>query len=236
MKSEDSTAPAQSELVKICAVTSIPRLGWNDHWGCVVDALAPFKIPLRRFTGAYWGQHMQTALELCVERELDWILTLDYDALFSARHLDTMFGLFGQNPHIDALVGLQAKRNTGDPLMTIKTKGGEDIEITGAPVKVDTAHFGLTLLRVDALREIPKPWLCGQPGPDGTWTHPDHIDPDIWFWKQWAKAGKTLYVAPTVRIGHLEMMVSEFDADMNQHHITIGQWREENEHAKSRAI
>ena len=217
--------------IKIAAVTSIPRLGFNDHWGCILDALGPFKIPVRRFTGAFWGQHLQTVLEGCVADGLDWVLTLDYDTLFSARHVDALIHAFAQNPKIDALAAMQPRRNTGMPLMTVKGPDGKpkaEIQLNGQPVKAATAHFGLTLIRVEALKTLPKPWFTGVAGPDGTWTHDEKIDPDIWFWKQWEKAGKTVYVAPDVRVGHLEMMVSELDANLKHRWVTVPDWRKAN--------
>lgn len=208
--------------IKICAVTSIPRIGWNDHWGCIVDALRPFKMPIRRFTGAYWGQCMQNVLEQCVEDKLDWVLTLDYDTMFTARDVDRLLGYMGQNPEIDAIAALQCRRGSEFPLITIK--GQKHAEYTGAPIRVDTAHFGLTLLRLDALSGIPKPWFMHKPGPDGTWTHDDRMDDDIWFWHQWREHGRKLFVAPDVRVGHLELMVAEFDENLQQRHVHVRDW------------
>ena len=46
------------------------------------------------------------------------------------------------------------------------------------------------------------------PGSDGTWSlDKGRIDADIWFWKEWHKLGKSLYLANRVPIGHLELMV-----------------------------
>ena len=225
----ESVAAEKMLDIKMCAVMSVPRLGWQDHFNCVHEALRPFKMPVRSFTGAFWGQCLQTVIEACVEDGLDWILTLDYDTLFTPQHLDTMMSIFGRHTEIDALAGLQSRRNTDVALMTIK-KDGEiqgKAEIDGSPVKVETAHFGFTMIRLDALRDIPKPWFQPKAAPDGTWTHPDHIDSDISFWKKWQAAGKTLYVAPDVRVGHLELMVSEFDEHMNHRHMTVAEWKDE---------
>lgn len=216
--------------VRVMAITSIPRLGWQDHWGCVDGVLGKRGIPLSRFSGAFWGQHMQTAMEAACAQELDWILTLDYDTLFTTKHLDRLLGIFGKNPHIDALASLQTGRHRDTPLMTIKKDGVTQLkaEINGSPLKVNTAHFGLTLIRVEKLRQLPKPWMHHQPGPDGTWTHVEHVDPDIWFWKQWGIAGHSLYVDPMCRVGHIEMCVSQFNENMDHQILSIKEWRETN--------
>lgn len=210
--------------VQIAAVCSIPRLGWNDNWGQIFDALNPFRIPLKRYTGAFWGQCLQRVMEEAVAEGTDWILTIDYDSMFTSKHLDTMFGIFGNNPHIDALASLQSKRRSGTPLFTVKGKTG--IETDGSPIQADTAHFGCTLIRTDALKDVPKPWFHSKPDAEGGWGD-GRIDEDIWFWHQWKKAGKTLFVAPDVRIGHLEVYVQDYDDNMEPRVRTTDEWRKE---------
>lgn len=212
----------QSE-VKIAGVLSIPRYGSNDAWGCIVDALSPWKIPVRRYTGAYWGQCMQTLLEQCVDDNLDLILTMDYDTLFTAKHFDRLLGWICRDPKIDALAALQVHRGKPTPLMN--KEGCKETVIDGRPLQVDTAHFGLTLLRVDALRDVEKPWMIGKPDKFGGWGE-GRVDPDVWFWNQWKKAGKSLFVAPNVRVGHLTEMVRIFTPEMQYEAITVQEWRD----------
>ena len=213
--------------IKICAVMSIPRVGWNDAWGQVMEALAPLRIPVRRFNGAFWGQCMQRAFNDCVKDGVDWILTIDYDSMFTAEHVDQLLGMLGSHPEIDALAALQQRRGQPFPLMT---KGCESVSaVTNDPLKVTTAHFGLTLIRVEDLLEVPKPWFYGQPDSNCEWEMGgDKLDDDIWFWHQWKKAGKTLYVDPNCRIGHLELMVAEFTHEMQPRHVYVPEWREAN--------
>lgn len=209
--------------MKMCGVMSIPRCGFNDAWGCIHEAFAPFNIPIRRFGGAYWDQGMQTLLEGCIKDGLDWVICMDYDTLFTADHLDKMFGWFGRHSNIHALAALQPMRTLTTPLMTVQ--GELDIRVTGRPVRVDTAHFGLTLIRLSKLKDVPKPWFLGVPGPSGEWKPSEHTDPDIYFWIQWKKAGLSVYVAPDVRVGHIELVVSEFDEDMNHRQVSVKEWR-----------
>lgn len=68
------------------------------------------------------------------------------------------------------------------------------------------------------------PWFKSEPGPNGSWRHEDCLHEDIWFWHQWKKAGKTLYLAPDVRVGQLEMTVVEFDEDMRAQRLRINDW------------
>lgn len=211
----------ESLTIKIKAIMSVPRVGWNDASQAIDGALRIFGIPMTRFNGVFWGQCMQRAFQECLNEGVDWILTLDYDSMPTAAHLNSLLKAFGTHPEIDALAALQMRRGQEYPLLT--RAGETETEVTGEPLKVHTAHFGLTLIRVDALRSLPKPWFFAKPAENGDWND-DRMDDDIWFWHQWRLAGKTVYVDPNARIGHLELMVSEFDADMQPRHVPIGDW------------
>ena len=168
---------------------------------------------------------MQRTFEGCVADGLDWILAIDYDSMFTAKHLDILLGEFGNDPDIDALAALQCRRGSAFPLMTQGTSTGA--VVTGSPLKVTTAHFGLTLIRVDALKKVEKPWFWGKPDKNNGWGE-GRLDDDIWFWHQWRKAGNTIFNSTKCRIGHLELLVSDFDEDMNQRHQYVNKWRDRN--------
>lgn len=220
-KAEPGAKP--NDLIRLAAVMSIPRVGWNDCWGQVFEALSPFKIPIRRFTGVYWGQCMQRALTDCLADGLDWVLCIDYDTMFTAQHVDRLMSELAANPEIDALASTQPRRNKPYPLMTMGN--ATECEVQPYPWKVTTAHFGLTLIRMDALKDVPKPWFKTEPDEHGDYGD-QRLDDDIWFWHQWRLAGKSIYVTPNVRVGHLELMVSEFGEDMNHRHIYVEDWRQ----------
>ena len=215
----------KSQDIRIRGVMSIPRVGWNDAWTSIQTALAPLKIPVERFNGVFWGQCMQRSFEKAIRDGVDWLLCIDYDSMITAHHVDALLGHFGENPHIDALAALQCRRGQEEsPLMTIA--GKTSLEIDGAPVQVSTAHFGLTLIRVECLEDIPKPWFKAEPDPKGEWG-PGRFDDDIWFWHQWRLAGRSVYVAPDVRIGHLQLMVSEYDENMQCRHVHVSDWQKD---------
>lgn len=211
----------ENQLIKIKGVMSIPRIGWNDGGAAIESTLRPFGIQCERFNGVFWGQCMQRAFESAVAEGVDWILTFDYDSMPLPKHLNHMLGVFGERSDIDALAPLQMRRGQEYPLFT--QAGTKELEITGEPIKVHTAHFGMTLLRVEALKKLPKPWFVSKPDANGEWGD-DRQDDDIWFWHQWRLAGNTVYVDPEARIGHLELMVSEYDEEMQPKHIHIGDW------------
>ena len=237
--------------MKVAAFMSIPRLGWNTHWGCTFDALMAFKIPLRRATGAFWGQCLQNLFEHAVEDDLDWILTIDYDSVFTKTHLDQMLQTFAHNPEIHALAAMQARREGDTPLATVE--GKTRIEMGHDPVQVTTAHFGLTLIRVECLRQMPQPWFMAIPNSSGgyddekrddavqdrlqelrRWANiPDdnhgRLDSDIWFWHLFRQHKFNVFMHPEVKIGHLEEKVLWFDENMETRSTYMRQFRAEND-------
>lgn len=211
--------------VSICAVLSTPMVGWQPHMGCAYQALRPYPIEFNLAYGAFWGHSMQNLLEGCIERGVDWALTLDYDSLFTETHFKTLMHRLAASPEIDALAALQCRRGTEEsPLMSLGA-GVKEVEVTGQPIKVNTAHFGLTLIRLDRLKDIPKPWFLGTPDPDGRWSTADRTDDDIYFWRKWQEHGRTVAVDTNVRIGHLQPMVAEFDEHFNARHVHVCDWR-----------
>jgi hypothetical protein len=227
--------PLQVSL-KFAAVASVPRLGWQDHFGCIHDALGPHGIRCSWGTGAFWEKCMQKLLKTAVDTGADAIITLDYDTVFTAVDIDSIITRFARNPHIDALASLQPRRNTGMPLCTVAKDGHKTLiqEITNAPFECETAHFGLTVIRATALKKMPYPWLWGQPGTGGDFDASDAVDADIYFWKKFRAVGNKLFTDPSIRVGHLEMMVSIFEdgeekdgtINVENKHLTINQWRE----------
>lgn len=224
MSNELTPHDPQYADIKMAAIVSVPMIGWNPHWGCATEAFRPFNIPIRLGYGAYWHQIMSNMLEDAIDDSLDCVVTLDYDSMFDALDVDRLIGQFANHPKIDALAALQCKRGLEEtPLLT--AHGQSELEITGDPFRVDTAHFGLTLFRMDALKRMPKPWFIGKPDENGSYRTLGRTDPDIAFWRNWEKAGNSAYVDPGCSIGHLQPMVSVFNEAMKPEHIHVNAWR-----------
>ncbi|MDH3636846.1 MAG: hypothetical protein OES09_00075 [Gammaproteobacteria bacterium] len=206
--------PLTKEDVKalnVSCVMSVPRLGFMDNFFCMFRALAPMGIPFKKLTGAFWGQCLEHGMQTCLDEGREWILTADYDSVFTQDALRDLLEL-ARDTDADALVPIQAHRTKATPLMTMCDEEG--MPMRSAPIdafhpeitKVTTAHFGLTLIRASALRDIPNPWFWSHPGDGGKWGD-GRIDDDISFWRKWREYGKTLYLANHVTIGHAELMV-----------------------------
>ena len=178
----------------------------------VEQALVPLGISLSKHTGAFWDQCLTKSIEEALAAGADWIMTVDYDSVFTRNHVEQMIGLAQRHPEADAIVPIQAGRMTNLPLMTIKGADGknrgqiETSEFDGELLRISTGHFGATLIKGSSIRKLPKPWFLGVPDGNCEWNS-DKIDADIWFWRQWERAGFSTYLANRVPIGHLELMI-----------------------------
>lgn len=200
----------EAEL-RVAAVMSTPRLGFTDNFFCVSTALAPHGISPVKVTGAFWGQCLQRSLEQVIDNH-DAVFTIDYDTVFSSKTVEALVALF-LHSGVDAIAPLQIKRES-DALMFALPDGDVDAKTTvgddffsRSVQPVETAHFGLTLLRCSALKRMPKPWFLATPNEKGEWTG-GHTDEDIAFWRGWKAAGNTLGMATGISVGHAELMVT----------------------------
>lgn len=217
---------------RVTAVMSVPRLGFMDAQFVALDALPGLVTGIRTGMGAYWQQAIEKAIEQAIERDgADLVLTIDYDSLFTRADVAALIELMVAAPWVDALAPLQASRDgRGLPLYSIDGPDGAPLaeipaeRFSGELARVSTAHFGLTLIRAAALRALPKPWFHAVPAADGSWGE-GHVDADTQFWKKWAAAGRSLYLAPRVVIGHLALTALWPGRDLGTIVQPIAEWR-----------
>ena len=209
-------APKKEPVMrKISAVMSMPRITFTDTFTCVMRAIVARGIPFMRSSGVFWGQCLTRMLETVSKKEdLDYILTVDYDSWFEYDDILALVALLEKHPEYDAVMPIQIKRESDNPLATIKSPNGgangnipvtylEDNEI----VEAHSGHFGLTVFRKSCFEKIKKPWFMPKPDPQGGWND-GRTDEDITFWKNFAAAGCKLGLATRVGIGHLQLMVT----------------------------
>ena len=195
---------------KVAAVMSVPRLGFMDNFFCSYQ-LPQLGIELRKHSGAFWGQCLTRAIEESLNDDPEYILTVDYDTIFTKDDVQSLLLAMMQHPEIDALAPLQASRTKATPLMTIKQDGKNIGHVPWetfqpATTQISTAHFGLTLIRTEKLKQLKKPWVVGTPDDGGRWES-GRVDDDIHFWRQWEEAGFSLHLANRVTVGHAELMI-----------------------------
>lgn len=207
---------------KTAAVMSVPRLGFMDNYFCAYQ-LPQMGIQLRKHSGAFWGQCLTRAIEeTLLDDAPEYILTVDYDTIFTRQDVQSLLMIMMQRPDIDALAPIQASRSKDTPLMTIRQDGKNAGAVpweTFEPltVQIATAHFGLTVIRRSSLDRLPRPWFHGEPDSEGRWGE-GRTDDDVHFWRQWESAGLTLHLANRVAVGHAELMIRWPGHDMKAIH------------------
>lgn len=224
-----SLGDVMSDDLKCVALMSFPRCIYSDMLDLTVNAVKQNGFDYKIMHGAYWHQCMQNMLEEALEDGYDWACTIDGDTAFTPYHLGGLKERLGDHPEIDALAALQLKRHSEETLMTIKGDydGTISVPMHDGPIKVNTAHFGLTLFRMESFRDLPKPWFLGAPNSAGSYRDNGRTDADIAFWHVWGAHGRSLYVDPDVRIGHMQLIVSDVDELGNARHRLIHKWRQQ---------
>lgn len=209
----------------VAAMMTLPRYE-NVYCRNTIDAaLRELGIPLQTAQGVFYGQCMQRLFDKAIEANIDIALTIDFDSIFTGKDIYNLLRTLGEHPEIDAIAPMQAKRGCQYPLMTIQ--GEKSTTWDGNPIKVSTAHFGLTAIRLGKVAAMPKPWFWSTPGEGGNWDDESgKIDDDIYFWKSWEKAGNSVYVTPEVRIGHMEEMVAIHNERMEVVHMYPKAWKQ----------
>lgn len=195
-----------TEWPKTSAVISMPRLGFNDFWECAVSNLRMF-MPVRRITGAYWDANLEQVMdESIAETDPEWILTADYDSVFTADQVMGLMDLAVRHPEADAIAPIQCSRSHDAPMWTVQGDDGKPVKMIDRKTLQEelfpsaSAHFGLTMLRVSKLKALPKPWFFRTYGEAKR-------DPDVNFWHHWKQHGNTLFTALRIPIGHCELMI-----------------------------
>ena len=200
----------EKRQVKVGACTSVPRLAFTAHWGQMQMAFANLDIPVIKMTGYSWGACLQRAINKLIELGCDWIITIDYDSIFQQEDVLRLLTLAARHDEADAIFPWQVKRGGVDKLLFfLRDQNDKPMSIApkslfdGEMVEAHGGHFGLTLLKVAALKKTPKPWLWEQPNADGEWVEGKE-DADIYFWRKFREAGNKVFLANAVRIGHID--------------------------------
>jgi hypothetical protein len=208
--------PTTSDTVvrNTVGVLASARFGPAIHHKCTYEALSLLNIPYQMSIGCFWHQILSEGIERAIASPaVEYVITGDFDSVYSASDVLELYRLMRCYPEADAICPLQSKRGGGLALFTINGEDGRPkSEIPSADfarnlTRIDTGHFGLTIFRAERLREFPRPWMQPKPTPNGTWG-PGRIDADIDWWRNWANAGFSLYLANRVVIGHLEEVVT----------------------------
>lgn len=216
----------------VAAVMSLPRIAWTETLSHTLDVCGALQMPLVRSTGVFWGQCLERMLEKLLEKGMKYALTVDYDSIFDARDVVRLWQIMEDNPSLDVLCPLQVGRDRDELLVhLVNPDGSPRVNVTTEDFYAETldiknGHFGLTMIRIDALRDVPHPWFHGQPNAEGRW-HENRVDDDIFFWHRLRAAGRRVAVTPKVRIGHLQLVVTWPTDDCQVRHQYVNKYHDD---------
>lgn len=225
--------PILEVKARCAALMSVPRLGWQDNFGSCWKALKSIhgvEIPLWHFTGAFWEMSIQEGFERLINAGVEWIICIDYDTIFERADVVELLTLAALYPDADAIVPLQAKRSNDVMLFTMRDEKGKlrhnasfdefDCDLT----PISTGHFGLTLIKAEAVKKMPKPWFHSQPNTSGSWAE-GRVDADIYFWFKLAEHGGQIMQANNVRVGHLQLVTSWVNREFQVCHQYLSDYK-----------
>jgi len=224
-----------SNLVKVRAVMTTGRheISYARTW--IEKSLREVGIPLACSFGVYYHQQMQKMFEDAVRDDLDYVLTIDGDSVFTGNQAHRLISL-AANEQLDAVAAMQVRRGIAT---TLAYKKGQPTAVwSGYPLEVDAAHFGLTVISVKAIASTPKPWFCSKPDDKGEWGD-NSVDADVFFWHQFKSAGHKVWCDCGCRIGHVEEMVVMHNEQMVPTHYYPKDWdkmmteKKDDSHAKA---
>lgn len=206
--------------IRVIAIMTAPRYEATWCRNHIEWSLRALNIPLSVSGGVYYGQCMQIMLEDAIKANVQYAITVDGDSVFRPSHVQRLLNIVVQED-LDSLASLQLRR--GNPNILGFKAGTTKAVWSGYPMEVDTAHFGLTVLNLERLAKVEKPWFFCKPDENGEWKD-GRIDSDIWFWCQWKAAGLKCWIDPGCRIGHTEEMIATYDENYKPVHMYPKEW------------
>lgn len=191
--------------VTVGAIMTMPRLAHTDNMMCVALSFTARKIPLAVNKGVFWHKGLTQLLEQQIEHGVDYAITIDYDSYFFPRNVDYLLELACKYDDAAAVFPVQIKRDTDEILCSLDNRRSEvaATEFAGEVTAAHVGHFGLTVINLRKLSELPKPWFLAVPDADGGWGK-GSTDFDVYFWRKLAEHGHTVYQANRCLIGHIE--------------------------------
>lgn len=200
------------------AVLSAPRYAPTLHMRVSADAFYRVGVRYVIAQGVYWHQVLCEALESLIANEHEaakYVITCDYDSIFTAIDVLTLYRLMEIFPEADSICGMQSKRQDARAILC-NLLGQDGKARTEVPTlellskqltPILTGHFGLTIFRASTLRDHPRPWMVAQPNKEDRWGE-HRVDADMDFWRRWRDAGHQAYMATHVVLGHMEEVIA----------------------------
>jgi len=221
---DESGSDSEHSGISAVVAMSTPRLGFLSNSDCIISAVSQFSPHLQIFRGegVWWHQSLTRAIERGLKEfpTARYVVTIDYDSLFTYDQMARLLVQMHDNPDVDVLVAMQQKREGGE----ILAQSHGEVVITDEKVPIKWGHFGLTAFKRDVFDRIKKPWFWEQPDPNGGWEE-GRIDADIGFWKNCEESGIRVFLSTDVVIGHLEYVATYPNLNLQPTYVHLNDWR-----------
>lgn len=183
---------------KVFICLSQPRLSITATTMALIEAVRATSFDHGWESSIYWEKGISTMFKRAIEAGYDYVMTVDYDGLFHPQDVHQLVKTMQDRPDLAAIFPVQMSRHENKPLVF-----QPHLDYTGDLTVTPFGHFGLTLIRTQMLKSLPKPWMHNIPGPDGDWeTHPQS-DADITFWRNLSTNGHKVAQHNKVILGHI---------------------------------
>lgn len=192
---------------KVAMVCSQPRVSFSTMFRGMMETIrelgAKHGFEYVDAAGQSWDQSLQNGMMKAMHQyRPDYILTVDFDGAFDPQDVVKMIELAQSRPDLAAIYPIQMSRHDCMPLVF-----RPELDYSGELTECTYGHFGLTLIRPQALANLPLPWFYAIPSPEGTYNTPHHSDTDITFWRELAARGYKIAQANRVILGHIVLAV-----------------------------
>jgi predicted SAM-dependent methyltransferase len=199
------------EKPSVTCVLSQPRFTFTGHEMRMIELARKCDFNIQPCTGAFWERDMNVAIKEAIRTsDPDFLFFSDYDSVFEVDDYMMLLEAIQNDPQMAAIGAVQMSRHNDKPLVF------EDrIDYSGDVCRVDFQHFGLTIIRREALEELnltmdgPMFWSIPGKNEQGKWDWEQwsRSDGDITFWRNLKMLGFKVCQHNKVCIGHITQCV-----------------------------
>ena len=184
------------------------RVGFSETYNCLMQTSRRLGLPIVSRGTPYWEQGITLAIEDALELGTKYLIFFDGDSVWLDEDLVELYKLIDANPHVDAIVPIQADRNGPKPLAFDWQPIPITYDHSTPTTPIIHGHFGLTIIRTSVFRTVPQPWFQSIPGQGGSWRPvPGKKDSDTYFWIKLHEHGKQVVAANHTVVGHMELHI-----------------------------